>query len=508
MSAENKKLEGQPNIILILTDQERSTMHFPDGWEEENLVNMTKLKQDGFTFNKNYCNTCMCSPSRSTLFAGSYPAHHGVKDTLTYGGAMSSAETQLDRSLPNLASMLGDEGYNVHYRGKWHLSKGDSTEDASPAEIATFGFKGWISPDAGEDTKPENFGGGYADHDNAYVQQAVKFLQAVKEGKEKEPFCLVVSLVNPHDVLAYPNQTSFGYSEADYSGRDIALPSTNDENLARNHKPTAHAQLRAIMQAGLGVLKNEDMELDYINFYGHLLTKIDQSMTPIIDELYDSSNGTSLADSSYVIRTGDHGELGMAHGGLRQKAFNMYDEAIRVPLIISNPIAFGNSSDQSTGNVSSLVDLLPTIGNLCNIDPANISSSFVGTDLTPMMFENDTPVQDHVLFTFDDVKAGSNSNPRVVNAADRIRAVIEKDWKYARYFDALGSYEEEYEMYDLKNDPNELNNVANKKNPDYYKPEYVVQRERLEKKLEKAEKELLIPTKNPVNENAFIEDLI
>ena len=186
----------------------------------------------------------------------------------------------------------------------------------------------------------------------------------------------------------------------------------------------------------------------------------------------------------------------------------MYDEAIRVPLIISNPIAFGNSSDQSTGNVSSLVDLLPTIGNLCNIDPANISSSFVGTDLTSMMFGNDAPVQDHILFTFDDVKAGSNSNPRVVNAADRIRAVIEKDWKYARYFDALGSYEEEYEMYDLKNDPNELNNVANKKNPDYYKPEYVVQRERLEKKLEKAEKELLIPTKNPVNENALIEHLI
>lgn len=60
----------------------------------------------------------------------------------------------------------------------------------------------------------------------------------------------------------------------------------------------------------------------------------------------------------------------------------------------------------------------------------------------------------------------------------------------------------------VKNDPNELNNVANKKNPDYYKPEYVVQRERLEKKLEKAEKELLIPTKNPVNENAFIEHLI
>ncbi|MCG8530867.1 MAG: sulfatase-like hydrolase/transferase, partial [Desulfovibrionales bacterium] len=190
-----EKLKGKPNILVILTDQERATMHFPPGWEEENLKNMTKLKQNGFTFDRNYCNTCMCSPSRSTFFSSSYPSQHGVNRTLTYGGDMSPSETTLDPTIPNLATWLSGEGYNVQYRGKWHMSKGATTEDPSPAEIATYGFMGWVAPDAGEDTKPENFGGGFANHDEMYIAQAVKFLREQKANPSKQPFCLIVSLV-------------------------------------------------------------------------------------------------------------------------------------------------------------------------------------------------------------------------------------------------------------------------------------------------------------------------
>lgn len=65
------KLPERPNLVLIMTDQERATQHFPPGWERENLRNLTRLKQHGLTFNRAFTNACMCSPSRS---AGSLPS--------------------------------------------------------------------------------------------------------------------------------------------------------------------------------------------------------------------------------------------------------------------------------------------------------------------------------------------------------------------------------------------------------------------------------------------------
>ncbi|MBL8129176.1 MAG: sulfatase-like hydrolase/transferase, partial [Chloroflexia bacterium] len=62
------------NVLLFITDQQRATMHFPDGWEEQNLPGMTRLKQNGLTFNRAFCSACMCSPSRATLFTGYFPA--------------------------------------------------------------------------------------------------------------------------------------------------------------------------------------------------------------------------------------------------------------------------------------------------------------------------------------------------------------------------------------------------------------------------------------------------
>ena len=125
-----EKLPQRPNLVLIISDQERATQHFPPGWEEENLHNLTRLKRHGLTFNRAFCNACMCSPSRSTLFSGRYVAQHQVSDTLTWGGLWSPTENTLDPTLPNLATMLRPAGYRVHYRGKWHLSKGASGESS------------------------------------------------------------------------------------------------------------------------------------------------------------------------------------------------------------------------------------------------------------------------------------------------------------------------------------------------------------------------------------------
>src|SRR5690606_24135258 len=67
------------NILLFMTDQQRHIQHFPNGWEEEHLPGLRRLKANGVSFEQATCNTCMCSPSRATLMTGLFPAQHGVK---------------------------------------------------------------------------------------------------------------------------------------------------------------------------------------------------------------------------------------------------------------------------------------------------------------------------------------------------------------------------------------------------------------------------------------------
>src|SRR5690625_274595 len=92
----------QKNILLIMTDQERATQWFPNDWEEANLPTLTRLKNNGLTFNKAFCSAACCTPSRNSFFTGLFPAQHGSMDTLSDIDPQNKTECQLDPTLPNL----------------------------------------------------------------------------------------------------------------------------------------------------------------------------------------------------------------------------------------------------------------------------------------------------------------------------------------------------------------------------------------------------------------------
>lgn len=489
-------LPAKPNLLLIMTDQDRGIMHFPEGWEEQNLVAMPRLRKKGITFTNAFCSTCMCSPSRATTFTGVYPPQHGVILTLTEGMQYSDQEPTLLTKTQNMARMLKAGGYSVNYIGKWHLSKdrdGDY-EHLTTERIASYGFDGWIPPDAGEDTLPEHFGGGIANNDLRYINEAVDFLQDKQMNPSDQPFALILSLVNPHDVLAYPTDWVNGVSP-NYSNKylvgDIGLPATLNEDLKTNHKPTVQQLFLPYSNAALKPLSNEEMKLNYLNFYGNLIRQSDSLINTVLDTLYqvyDTIEGKSLAQDTIVIRTADHGEMGLTHGGMRQKAYNAYEETIHVPMVISNPILFpeGKVTDQ----LMTLVDIMPTISTLLNVNnPLNYVLK--GTDMTPVILGTTTePMQDEILFTFDDFRAGNANELDPMPVANRIRCIREKNWKYSEYFYIAPTgktqrmeHPNEYEMYDLLDAPLELNNLANPENPMYNDPVIVAERNRLAVKL-------------------------
>jgi choline-sulfatase len=343
------------NVMLFLTDQERAVQHFPAGWQERNLPGITRLRRHGLSFDRAFCNTCMCSPSRASLLTGYFPAQHGVTDTLSFGTRFSAAERVLPRHLPNLATVFAAARYDVAYKGKWHLSKPlvDPHDPANwtPTDVATYGFDRWNPPDAGENRDISQFGGGDADNDGRIMDSrgdaadgeegVLQYLRSVAPGRQ--PFFLVISLVNPHDVLAYPRiWRDGGYDSETWLDGEIALPATVDEDLST--KPAAQGRFNAWSNLGLGPLRDEAEQRNYVNFYGNLIKAADAALVEVLETLDE----TGLLDETLIIRTSDHGEMGTAHGGMRQKSFNVYEESLRVQPAAYNALEIAERDGFST----------------------------------------------------------------------------------------------------------------------------------------------------------------
>lgn len=477
-AAQPGSLPHRPNIVVVITDQERAPMLWPQGWAEQNLPNRRRLADTGLSFDNAFCNAAMCSPSRSTFFTGMYPAQHGVTATLTEGGTVSPTESTLPLGIQNMARLLDSAGYNVHYRGKWHMSKGADGGDPSGADVAAYGFQGWIPPEGGQDTDPDHFGGGCADLDSRYASEAVEFLRGLDPDDDR-PFALVVSFVNPHDVLAYPQTWDAINGTCDNYGTDapgifeqgIDLPPTYDESLALEFKPTAQIQSQVLLAAGLGPLPGRAAARNYVNFYAYMHKVVDEHIGAVLDAL-ESRPG--MRESTVVIRMSDHGEMGMSHGGLRQKVFNAYEETLRVPLVISNPILFPRPVH--TGALATLIDVMPTLASLTDV-PARNAWDFKGVDLMPIVNDASTApgaptaeVQDVVHFTYDDQNCATPDGQNIVTQPNHMRTIRDHRWKYSAYFDPEGVTPPQFEMYDLQTDPLELHNRANPLNRTYFDP--------------------------------------
>ena len=482
-------LPQRPNVLLIITDQEREVMHWPEGWAEANLPARSRLLEHGLQFTNAQCNAAACSASRATLITGRYPTEHGVKNLVTSDDPKDKVQRHLPvlpSNLPNLATVMASAGYRVVLKGKLHLTRPVRYDaqrgrfywsDADVAHLADrYGFQGWNPPDMSDPTSLDDLGGGAINNDGRivdgsgtaagevrphaelYRESAVHFINTY-DGDQ--PFFLIVALVNPHDVQEYPGRglrgarglklsptyAQGGYRREDFEDLPIGLPASVDDDLST--KPSIHATFRRFLATALGHVRTEQRQLDYARFYAYLNRQVDSE----IGKLLDALDARGLAEDTLVLRTSDHGELGMAHGRGRQKFYNAYRESLNVPLIFSNPRLF--PEPVRSDSLASLVDVLPTLATLTDV-PEPEQYGFKGQDLTPVLTDPRAEVQDVLHFAYED-------DVFPVEGASFLRAIVEKDWKYAVYYDPFTGAPPEYEMYNLAADPLEMTNLAHSK---------------------------------------------
>jgi choline-sulfatase len=497
--------EERPNLILLLTDQQRQPQHWPEdpAWLQQLAPNDAELRRTGMSFTRAFTASAMCSPSRASLMTGKRPSRHGVTLTMTEGdlwpdrsnapaalrgavemarsgevprgrlarslvrsafrlGPKSGNEPELPPGIATLATLLRREGYHVAMKGKWHLSKpinGEHWGAGDPERVERdYGFADWEPPDAGGDTKAENFGGGVAGRsgqgfDEDYTRQMEAWL-----GRHDlpEPFCLVFSLVNPHDVLGFPDSyVRGGYDVGEFRGLGVPLPPTLDEDL--REKPAVQALSKLGMDNYLGALGDRAAKQDYVDFYAYLHRVVDEKIGRLLSALGSPDDPGSLRSRTVILRTSDHGEMGLSHGGLRQKIFNAYEETIRIPLVVSNPRLFGEPRQSDA--LTSLLDVVPTFLGLAGAGPG--PEPLDGHDLGPLLRGEAEAVRDAVLFTYDDHQAGTALQDGA-GQPNRSRCVREDRWKYAVYLDPNRRAPAEYEMYDLAADPLETSNLIDR----------------------------------------------
>jgi arylsulfatase A-like enzyme len=473
---------SRPNFLIMLTDQERHAQHWPPGLLEKLMPSWSRLARHGLYFNRAYCSASECSPSRACIVTGEYENINGVP-------ALPADGMPTLPGLPTIASVLGAAGYDVYWKGKWHLSFPEGFKGGPPSgevwsaeDIAgldeKYGMRQWNPPDAGNSagaytpaaSKDEvarkadlaTAGGGTANNDARILEgpepgveetagfgaSAMDLLQRLGATPKdrRRPFAVFVSFVNPHDITFFPNGwQDLAYEPGAWEDLGVELPPNADDDLAT--KPSIQKAYRDALDKVTPLDDGINSPANYINFYAHL----HRTVEPHIEKTLDALDAFGLAEDTIVIRTADHGELGMSHG-LREKAYTAYEEMIHVPLVISNPVLFPEPA--TTEALYTHVDMMATLADLAGAEPVGVGASMV-----PVMLDPEQTVQDDVLFAFDDSFLLDDL------PGSHIRALRDTRWTYAVYYKPGGTTFE-YELYDNDADPGQLNNLLHEPAPD------------------------------------------
>jgi len=414
----------RPNILFIMTDQERWPGNLPPTL---NRPHFDRMRENSVSFDNTFCVYPLCSPSRAAMMNGMYCHQSGVMQNMMW----PVAKKPLSRKDPHLGSVLSSAGYRIGYKGKWDLSRGPTyyamnLKDRGRA--GKYGFEGHCG-----DVPDQEYG--YAADDQVVDMSCDWIGQQSKD----QPWFLVSSIINPHDIC-HPQ-----LKPDDSIRPDVELPASWRDDLS--DKPADQQALRESMLAHFNQFKHPDSkpffkyeERDwklFLSFYYDLIETTDRYIGKLMKALED--NG--MAENTIIVYTSDHGELGGAHGFSGK--YMGYEEDLHVPLYVYHPSLKQGSVDAMVENTS----IAPTIAGLAG---AEWPSDIPGQDLGPWLNGGDGPSRDEVFSeTETRVHAGVY---RYRKATRMIRTGQYKlSWSFYKAKDG--------QLYDLAADPIEMNNL-------------------------------------------------
>ena len=423
-SCKKKKSSKPPNIIVILTDDQRWDAIGYAGNKIIKTPEQDQLALEGTYFNKAFVTTPICGASRATIITGLYERKHNF----TLGGTTLNP-VYLKKNYP---LELRKNGYHTGFFGKFGIkNNGDLSNIFSEFEVYDRNNKfedhrGYYYKSIGKDTV----------HLTQYTGH--KALAFIDNAPSDGPFCLSISFSAPHahdGAWEGIKKQYFWQEEVDDYYRDTVIPGPNNASHDR------FAALPKEVREGFNRVRwfwrydSKERYQESLKGYYRMIGGVDKELGKIREMLTKKG----IADNTIIVWMGDNGYF----LGERQMAgkWLMYDNSVRVPLIIYDPRV---KKHHDVEDMVANVDLAATI-----LDFSGVKSDLKthGISLVPYVNNGSSKYKRKELM----IEHLWDFQP--IPPSEGIRT---EQWKYFRYRTIKATEE----LYDLENDPQELNNLA------------------------------------------------
>jgi len=406
----------RPNIIFLLTDDQRWDAIGYSGNKLIYTPNMDKLAKQGVWFNNAYVTTPICAASRATIMTGLYERKHHY----------TFEQPPLTKKLISKSyfTLLKKAGYYSGYLGKFGVKFENNIQkelfDVYHPYKRDFYFR---------------LTDGATKHTHLTDIMGLKAIEFINNAPANRPFCLTVSYNAPHAEDKSPEQFIYP-QDMDTLYRDVVIPAPPlNSNYYFDQQPE-------YIKEGFNRVRwqwrfnTPEKYQKMVKGYYRMISGIDRTIGNIMNELEKKG----IADNTIIILMGDNGFF----LGERQLAgkWLMYDNSLRVPLIIYDP---RNKVHRDIDDMALNVDIAPTILDYAGV---MIPDSYQGISLAEFTTKRKYPARNRDSFLCEHLW---DYTP--IPASEGVRT---KKYKYFRYRD----YPEHEEMYDLKKDPLEKNNLA------------------------------------------------
>ncbi len=439
----------RPNIIFIMADDHSVNATSCYGSKINKTPNIDRLAKEGMKFSRCFCSNSICTPSRAVILTGKYSHINGTTGNWNV----------FDGSQQTLPKLMQKAGYQTAVIGKWHLRSVPTGFDHYSVLI------GGLGEGQGTYLDPEFLENGKEIKVSGYVTDIVtdKAIKWVDERDLSKPFFLMCHHKAPHHDWI-PDDKHAGL----YEDVQIAEPATFDDDYATRSR-AAHEQIMSLAGQNLkgqppeGLSEHEKKSWSYQRFIKDYLRCV-ASMDDNIGRILDYLDETGLADNTIVVYTSDQGFFLGEHGWV-DKRF-MYEESLQMPLVIRYPekVKQGSVNNDMVLNLDFAPTLLDWVGG-------EIPKDIQGRSFRPnMLGRTSANWRESMYYHYYDFPSGQ--------LVKRHYGVRTERYKLIHFYYDI----DEWELYDLQQDPNEINNL-------YGRPEHAEITERLEKELKRLRKQ-------------------
>lgn len=433
----------RPNIALILTDDHASHAIGAYGSVVNKTPRIDEIAANGRRIDNCFCTNALCSPSRASILTGTYSHINGV----------TTLETPIDARQPTFISLLREAGYRTAVVGKWHMGEGEGHDPEN--------FDYWaVLRDQGEYFDPQiltengvEIVEGYAT--DVITDLAIDWIDSLED--DGRPWCVLIHHKAPHRSWEPDEKHKGMYAEP------IPVPSTFDDDYSTRSIAAHHATMRIadyLTVEDLKVAPPEDLTYEelalwkyqrYMEDYLACVASVDDNVGRVIDWLRARGD----FDDTLLMYTSDQGFFLGDHGWFDKRL--MYDEALRMPLVLSYPAAVPADVEPMTQLITN-VDFAQTILECAGVKPhPRMQGMSFWPQLTTEPKKPTRPAVYYRYFENDDQHHHALAHYGI--RTDRYKLIY-------FYNDGLGlagssgrTYPPEWELYDLETDPAEVVNI-------------------------------------------------